>query len=244
MKQINADDLLLLAADPEFQRIVATDPELERLETLKYDEPAEFLLLMGIFNFRLAIGKLPAVCPLTPARWSLLWAIRNTYVTGGLATESDMDVFLYILTHDTRDLGCTPDKLAETATGYSRATGLSSKEVHAELREMIDSAFLPLRMLPKSGGQQEKPRYDAEWLTRITGCAARETNETATHCMFTMSLGAACCHYVNFLRRESSDGFIARCPPKEAVALQIRRLRELQVEYLKKIHGEKNADGM
>lgn len=241
MKTLSTEELLRLDADEEFQRIVATDPELERLETLKYDETAEFLLLSGVLGFKLAIGKLE-VFPLTAARWSLLWAIRSPYVTGGKIEETDRDVFCYILAHDTRNLNCMLHQLPGMASCYSIATGLAPDAVHAELGAIINNAFMPLKMLPKSGGG-EVPRYDADWLTFITGRAARETNETITHCMFVMSLGAVCCHYVNYRKREDDKGHtIRRYPPEDAEAMQIRRMRELQLEYLEKLKDKTNAD--
>ncbi len=224
-------------ADAEFNRILADDQELRRLESLKYDKSAETRLLlevMGTGSFH--IGKLP-IRPLTAAKWAFLWMLENRYATGGAIRTIDLDIALYIFSlFDLRDLredGCALWEIPGKAAGYSKAPGLDEAETHREVAAWCNAAFRPLELMPPAGVSDEPPRYDAQWLTRICGIAARETGESWEKVMYEMSLSTLCCAYVNFAQRESAEPHQFRRRPDAELEAQISaRIDQLAREFL------------
>jgi len=222
----------------EFNRILAHDPELKRLNGLKYDKAAETRLLLevlGMGDFR--IGRLP-VRPLTAAKWAFLWMLDNRYAVGGTIRVIDLDVALYIFSlFDLRDLRKAGGALWEIpgkAAGYSDATGLTFQEMHREVAAWRDAAFQPLELMPPAGVSDDPPRYDAQWLTRICSVAARETGEPLEKVMYEISLSTICCVYVNFARRESAEPHQFRRRPDAGLEAQISaRIDQLADEFLK-----------
>ena len=236
MSRYTAAELQLLAG-AEFNRFLADDPELQRLESLKYDKNAETRLLlevMGLGDFR--IGKLP-VRPLTAAKWAFLWMLENRYAVGGAIRVIDLDVALYIFSlFDLRDLRKAGGALWEIpgkAAGYSKATGLALQELYREVAAWRDAAFRPLELMPPAGVSDEPVRYDAQWLTRICGVAARETGEPLEKVMYEMNLSTICCVYVNFAQRESAEPHQFRHRPDAALEAQISaRIDQQAREFL------------
>lgn len=232
---LSLDDLRRLDC-PEFNALLASDPELNRLAALRYDEAAENLLLAQTLRFGLMFGELP-VQPLTAARWSFLWMARNAYTTDGPPTDADRDIFLYVLTHDLHRIDCPFDALPGAASGYSRATGMRQEEVHRLIRGIIRAAFLPLGMLPHEAESSDPLRYDTEWLVRISSLAARESGTSIDFCKFEMSLGEACALFVDHQRRNAEPDYarrIRRQSDGETTAQMMRRVRQLQEEFLRK----------
>jgi len=231
-----------LAAAPEWRRIFETDPVLNALEAARYDEATDRMLLAGIFHWPLRVGKLP-VYPLTPARWSLLWLLGNGYTRAGASiTAADMEQFLFVLTHDLRKLDVDFDDLAALGAGWGPETDLAPKDLHTAIDSIIRTAFSPLAMLPPEAPGEEAVRYDGDWLVGTAALAARESGETLDFCKFEMSLGEVHALMVDCARRTAAPDYanrIRRQPPAEAEAAIIRRVRELQKEYIAG-HG---ADG-
>ena len=69
------EQLKILAASEEFQKILSQDPELEALEAEKYDPHKEYGALADVFFFHTDFYGI-SVPPLTPALWAYLWATR------------------------------------------------------------------------------------------------------------------------------------------------------------------------
>ena len=224
-------------ATPEFSHVLATDPELIRLEAEKYDKNGETQLLlevMGLGDFR--IGKLP-IRPLTAAKWAFLWMLENRYATGGEIRSIDNDVALYVLSlYDLRDLRREGGALWEIpahAAGYGYATGLEFRELCRELVCWRDSAFRPLELMPPADPAEESPRFDAQWLTRICAIAAHECNETLERVMYDLTLSTVCCLLVNYAQRQSAEPHRFRRRPDAELAARISaRIDQLSAEFL------------
>ncbi len=235
MKHFSAAELSRLAG-AEFNRILADDAELGRLERLKYDRPAEARLLLevlGLGDFR--IGELP-VRPLTPAKWAFLWMLENPLAVGGLWSECDLSNALFVISlPDLRKLDAALWEIPALAAGYSQATGLAPDETLAELAAWKDAAFRPLELIPPMDVSTGKEvRYDAQWLTRIASVAARETGEAFDHVLFDRTLSFACSCYVNFLMRESVRPWeFTRRPDAELTGKIEQRINKLAEEYLR-----------
>ena len=206
-------------ATPEFSQVLATDPELIRLEAEKYDKNGETRLLlevMGLGDFR--IGKLP-IRPLTAAKWAFLWMLENRYATGG-------EIRL-------RREGGALWEIPAHAAGYGYATGLEFRELCRELVSWRDSAFRPLELMPPAEQAEESPRFDAQWLTRICAIAAHECNETLERVMFDLTLSTVCCLFVNYAQRQSAEPHRFRRRPNEKLAAKISaRIDQLSEEFL------------
>ena len=139
------------------------------------------------------IGSLN-VMPLTAAKWGFLWGIENPLVARDLPAEtvstvSDMDVFLFVLAlRDLRKLTISFSELPGAASGYAAATGLAPEDVVREIHQVKQSAFHAFEMLPEVSGDGDSPHYDADWLTLLTGIAAREMQLPADRVMHEIPL--------------------------------------------------------
>lgn len=229
-------------ATPEFSRILETDPELIRLDGLKYDKMTETRVLLEILGGNYYVGLLP-VRSLTAAKWAFLWMLENHYATGGAIRTIDLDVALYVLSvPDLRKVSCGLADLPAAASGYATATGLSPEEVCRGVYSMIRTAFHPLAMLPPSAAadDDEAVLYDGVWVTRVAGIAARESGMPFDRCLHEMSLSCVCCLYVNWLRRESlKPGEIRHRPDVEIEERITQRVGKLADEFLAGIHSSR-----
>ena len=231
---LNDADLIELANDDDFQKIIATDPELDRLDAEKYDERKEFFALNWMLGLApVSIGRLPILHPLTPAKWAFLWGIKNAYALSGTCTPKDADIFLFVLANDLRDLGCTVPELPAKAAGYTAAAGLSFQAAHEEISFLIAVSFLPLQLLPRSK-DDTPPHYDVEWLAELVSVVAKESGETASYVMHEMSLTAASAYVVSARKAVDFKHEVRRRVPKEIAAAIMDRSYALGRAYLDK----------
>ena len=227
-------DLIELANDDDFQKIIASDPELDKLEAEQYDERKEFFALNWMLGLApVAVGRLPILHPLTPAKWAFLWGIKNAYVLDGTCTPKDADIFLFVLSSDLRDLGCTVPELPAKAAGYAASAGLSFQAAHEEISFLIAVSFLPLQLLPRT--KDDTPsRYDVEWLAELVSVVSKESGETASFIMHEMSLTAACAFVVSGRKAVDINHEVRRPVPAEIATAMLERSYELGRAYLDK----------
>ena len=230
----------LRLATKEFSAVLAADPELKRLGGLQYDRKREFAPLLDAIGLRggSRIGELP-VQPLTAAKWGFLWGIGNPLVAGDLPegtvpTAADVNIFLFVLAApDLRTLQLSLPELPAAAHGYAAATGLSPEDVVREIHQVKQSAFHAFEMLPSISGAGEPVHYDADWLTCLTGVAARETLTPVDAVMHDMPLSTVLYHYIQYRRREDIRGReIKRRPSAEVQGLISNRIDELAEQFL------------
>lgn len=227
-------------ASREFSAVLAADPVIRELRASLVDRkdaiPAAFdaLLLTGGDD---RIGNLP-VLPLTAAKWAFLWILDNGFIQDrDPVTPEDVDTFLFVLSNpDLRKLALPLHAVPGAASGFAEVTGLSEEEVLREIRSVIRDAFRPLELVPWGGvPEEEPPKYDALWLTRICGIAAEGSGMKADEVCHDMPLAAVCCHFVNHLMAESVDpGKFQRDPDKETLAAMDARFDILADEFLKR----------
>lgn len=233
---LTPDELRMLAASESFQKQVAADPELDRLESLQYRTADEVSALHETF-FR-PCGRIGSfsVMPLTPARWSLLWSFSSPYVCGGAVRLPDIELFLFLLTLELRPGGPFPAGLPQRASGVCRRAGLPSDEIHRRLLDRIRIAFLPLKLLPPAAPDVSRGpvRFDAEWLNRICSAASVRTGTPIREVMFFMSLNQVCWQYVEMLRDRLGAQKVRRRPDSELAREILERVYELGVNFLKR----------
>lgn len=232
------DQKIFLAKSSEFQALLAADPELCELESQQYDPAAEFYALMEMLRGTFIIGKV-TIQPLTPAVLAFLWGIGNHYTTDiKKITESDTDIFLYVLSNGVRNLDCLPSELPAIASGFCPAIELDYLDAVKELTQVINAAFRPFEMMPKTAGKNNPPpQYDAYWLAQLCSVVAQETGETAANVMFNMPLSA--CHYffVNFIRKNDPKLNIRRRTPAEIQQEIFSRVNTLAEDFCTKNYG-------
>ena len=235
---------LRLLATPEFNAILAADPELNYLASLKYDEIAEkriLLELLGLCDYR--IGKLP-VRPLTVAKWAFLWMFGSPLVTDAAMTAEDFDFVLYVLSAlDLRELNTQLTELSVCSKGYHLAPQLPANELQQELKSLVRTAFLPLTLLPEESSKGSSCRYDAHWASRVCAIAAAESGKSFDECLHEMPLSSICLFFVAHVRRESlkPETICHRLPP-EIENLIDRRTEKLAEDFLKE--RDHDADRM
>lgn len=239
-RELTVAEMRMLAT-AEFSAVLAADPEIKHLNSLKYNKTAETFLLLEVLGLGdIRLGKLP-VRPLTAAKWAFLWMLENKHVTGGTASTLDDDIFLYVLSLD--DLRkCTGGltDIPAAASGYSKTCGV---DANAEIKAMIATAFRPLLLLPprKSSDDDEK-HFDALWITGMCSRAACEANVTFERAMYDISLSTVTCLYVNwFIRDVAEPGKVRRRNSDEVSAMIADRTEFLGREFLRK---KQNADSM
>lgn len=117
------EDFRLLAGR-EFSELLGSDPELKRLDALKYDKAAETRVLLEVLGAsRCYIGELP-VKPLTAARWAFLWMLECPFVTGGTLDAAQLDATLYVMSlEDLRKMTCGLSDLARSRIRLRRRDG-------------------------------------------------------------------------------------------------------------------------
>lgn len=228
------DDLDRLAG-ADFNRILQNDPVLAELECRKNDRPMDSHVLietMGIGSFH--IGRLP-VKPMTPTKWAFLWLLESPFVVTGKAGITDLDILLYILScPDLRTMDAALTDIPAAASGYAAATAQPIAETTHDAQTFVRAALYPLTWLPAQGetGSSAEPAYDALWVTRIAGIAARESGHDYMFCLHDMSLSACCAFYANWRAREDSIP-LKRHNSKETEAAIQQRIATLTEEFLK-----------
>ena len=234
---MSPEDLTRLASK-EFSAILAADPLLAELRSRLVDR-RDFIqgtfdaLLLSVGN---RIGDLPLL-PLTAAKWAFLWVIGSPFVSGkGQVTKTDLDLFLFVLNcSDLRKLHVPLSQLLDEAARCAAASGLDYEIILNEIRQVINSAFAPLSMLPKSeSGSSEEVFHDGAWLAWIASIAVRESGMPYDRVIHELPLSLLCNFYVTWRRREGIDGDKIRRPQNSETMDQIQaRVDELGKEFLK-----------
>ena len=230
---LSNSDLIELSSDPAFQAIIASDPELDRLEAEAYDEQREFFALNWFLGLApVKVGKLP-LHQLTPGRWAFLWAIGNGYARKETVTVADADVFLYIMAKDLRDLGCDVPEIPKKTAGMAAAAGLSFEQAHDEIVYLIKVAFLPLQMLPRDKRDDlRSSKFDVEWLADLISVVTKESGEPARYIMHEMPLTAACAYVITARKAVDTKREVRRRTEGEIAEEIMDRSYELGSQYL------------
>lgn len=222
-------------SSPEFSAVLAEDPELIRLQELlrSGEKSIPALLDALLLPYEQRIGLLP-VRSLTAAKWAFLWGLDNGAVCNeSMFSISDCDVFLFVLSHDLRELCLTAPEIPGAASGYAAATGLPFEELSAEIRTVVENAFSPLGMIPEDHNE-DSAVFDGFWLASVCGIAARESRMSYAEVLHEMPLSLVCNFFCSWFCREREDGWkVRRIPPGEVVQAIQNRTDALAEVFLK-----------
>ena len=233
---------LTMLSTPEFSALLTADPVLadlrSRLVSRRDFIPGTFDALL--FSGGDHIGNLP-VLSLTAAKWAFLWVIESPFVTGKNAvSETDLNIFLFILNcQDLRKLQIPLSRLPAEAGRYAQTIGMEPGKIMNEIRQVINSAFAPLSMLPKSETTTEEVFYDGVWLAWIASIAVRESGLPYDRVIHELPLSLVCNFYVAWRKREGIDGDKIRRLQNGEILDQISaRIDELGKEFLKSLKSQ------
>ena len=222
--ELSPEDLRFLANDEDFQQIIASNPELDRLEAIQYDEDMEQRLLRETLGLPIMLGKC-RIRSLTPGMWAYLWSRQNPYICGGEVKLHHLTEMLSVL---------AADDLTHIVPIDPRRTGLSPGELHESLTAMIRETFSPLQLLPRNKESEAVTRFDSDWLLRVCSIAAKESCTPLNNIIHSMSLHTLCRLYVNWRRTFDRNHSIRRRPASEIARKILDRTLELGYIYLKR----------
>lgn len=166
-------DILRLNHDPEFQRRIDQDPELDRLMTERDAEPAmieaELLMFLGAVP---SLGKIQLKRP-SAADVSWLWLIKSPYVIGGKTSAAHVDAALWLLADIEHGEITSVDGIMSASTAFCLANDIEYASADKAIDKILKLSFMGLDYLPSEGLDESKraPDFDCEWLTRVAGMA-------------------------------------------------------------------------
>ncbi|MBR2427674.1 MAG: hypothetical protein IKB16_13135 [Lentisphaeria bacterium] len=226
MKQkLSKQQLRILADSEDFQKIIATDPVLDFLESLQYNERNEILNLQENLGFPIVFGKL-STRPLTPAKWAFLWLKKSPYTRVMDVLKKDAVYFLAVLSAKTLSEIPPLEEIRKRAA-------IPVTELHEQITAYLRRCFSPLQLLPASGNKEQPIRFDADWLFRICSIAAQESHTPIRQVMHGMSLNQVCWLYIDYRRKFDRHNAIRRRHSGEIAARMMDRALELGVEFFK-----------
>ena len=200
---LSPEQFAALAASVEFQNELKTDPILRELENSKYSNPGELANLFDLFGTPCSILGTP-VQFLSPAVWAFLSALESPYTRWKEPSESDTDLFFFLLCNGVKFENRNFAEIAEKSFGFCKNKNLNWIEVKKHLFGLINRSFSPLNMLPPSPvGEGSKASFNSFWLAGTVSLTARMTGLPVHSVMFDMPL-SACFHYNLVYIRENS----------------------------------------
>lgn len=213
---LTSSQSIYLAASAEFNKLLAEDEQLKKLEAERFNPAEELQLIMEFLPGTRYIGTVP-IHPLTPAIWSLLWVFGNNYATGDESpTGAETNEFLYLLSNGLKNLSHSQTELTNLSSGFCQRHGLDPILAKFKLLSLIRNAFKPLEMLPAASCKSDsKPMYDLDWLSGIVSVAARMSNERASYVIYEMSLSSCISYYIHERRKWDTKNLIRRRLPME-----------------------------
>ena len=229
------EHLLFLANSSEFEKVVASDPVLDEIEASRIDYALERLLLFEAVRGTLVIcGDVP-VRPITPFIWSFLWTLKSPFVNIDETTEFtalDCAVFVYLLTHAPEELDYAT--IEKESLAYAETVHMLERveDFGKELAAMVNTAFAPLDLLPKTNRTKEPPVYDADWMLSVCSVAGQEANISALRVATELPLSAVFGYCVIRARKSKPDCVYTKHMPDWCSRNYVERLNQLKAEFI------------
>lgn len=224
----NIQMLLAMSADDDFQIILQTDPILEQLQKQKFSTQQEYSQLMYTFSGLIQIHGV-VFHVLTLGLWSFLYSIKNPIVCGeDNPTETDIDVFLYLLHQGYQGVS---EDLFQNAKDFCLKHEIDYTEALIAIYKLVKMAFRPMQMLPTQLSTNQQSRFNLEWLTSIVSTVCRMVNCDRQYALYKMSMTEAFYYVVHHLRQNDIKGQIRRRNSDQINAEIYKRTMELGKVY-------------
>lgn len=232
--QFSKSQLFSLTRDDEFQTVIATDAELDRLMNTPPESVDTRFARLG-----LALGgsvDLAGVSVAAPTAGTLL--ILGTIESPFLLSSRDMrmidiDIAVWVLSQGREALdgcGCVDD-IERLAAGVCDDAKIDRAAAMITISHMLSESFSAMELIPQAAKSQDaKCRFDLAWYTSLTSRAAQASGLSCDVCGWEISL--TLCNYYALAWHVQQGGKIDERPT--ATDKVMGRLRELMAEHIEK----------
>lgn len=218
-----------LPQDDVFQERFAKDKRLDEIDEMKENLGEEYRILLAVLKKTLSLENMQ-IKHITPGVWSYLWVISSPFVWNKVPEPHDADLFLYIIENGIKD--GDPIKLLNESTDYAaKKYKLNFIDSCKVIFTLIKYAFRPLHLFPAASGANNKPSFDADWLTGMVAKVHNVTGYTPDYIINELPLCACCYYFAQYCRQQGSDNIHKRTD-EEILILQMERSVELICERL------------
>lgn len=234
--------------DADFIAALDSDLEIKALEAARVEPVDELAALCQVLGGRYRITargkrlfrkqKPLFLNPITPAVWSIWWALDLPFVHGKeVVTELDTDIALYTLSVKASEIGGSAFGIAAMADGICCKHGIDHRDAAEVIAILAHDALRPLEMLPPPGNSTEAlPEFGADWLTRICGSVAERMHYPAHLIAVERPLAEVALHYCWQVAGSDSKLDVKRRTPADICALIWERTLILAEDW-KANHG-------
>jgi len=156
-------------------------------------------------------------------------------------TALDCAVFVYLLTHAPEELDYAT--IEKESLAYADTLHLLERveDFGKELAAMVNTAFAPLDLLPKTNRTKEPPVYDADWMLSVCSVAGQEANISALRVATELPLSAVYGYMVIRARKAHPDQVYSKHMPDWCSRNYMARMDQLKTEFLEK-HFKKDGE--
>lgn len=218
-----------LCKDDVFQDRFGHDEVLDALESEKYNKKDTLQGILSIAGIHQKIRGCK-VGILTVLKLAVLWVLKSPVVfpENSEVTSLDIDIFFYILNHsfDGDEL-----EMVKNALGETKRMGVATDEAVLIAKEVLSTAFRPLKMFPATQGQVKKPVFDDDWISSMVSVVHAMTGLKPEEIIHYLPLNAVFLYYIQYCRSNGAKHISKRTPLELAIAID-DRCNELIVDRL------------
>lgn len=228
--------LLSLVNDPEFQRRIDQDQELDR----HWNAPKR-TRDQRLTELALALGgsaefngvSVPAV---TAGILMLLGTVDSPLLIGGESPrllDADIALHLFLRGQEGLDGIATVDDLERTAAGLCDRLGLVRTDTWEMMREMVVESFSAMERIPNTQIDSNRCRFDLAWFARVTSQVVEMTGCDYRHAGWEMPMTKAAHYLVAYRAKHGGKTF----DPADGSQI-MRRVHELMDQRIAEMSYE------
>lgn len=229
MAKFAKSQLLALTRDAEFQGWIDNDPELDRLWNKPRKTRDERLADLGLaLGGVVEVGSVNIPAP-TAGALLILGTIDSPFLSREPRRLIDVDMAVYVLCQGRRAL----DGVAAVAELEAKAAGvcddaeLDRADAADAIDDLLRACFAACELLPDTGGEPERCRYDLAWYVGITGSASRAANLPADQIGWNMPLTLVGYYCLQDYRQQG--GKLVRPTDNEAIMARMETMMREQI---------------
>jgi len=226
--------LLSLTRDDEFQAIVATDAELDRLmNTPPESIDTRFARLGLALGGSVDLAGVEVAAP-TAGVMLILGTLESPFLLSSRDMRMiDIDIAVWVLSQGREALdGCSGiDDIDRLAAGVCDDASIDRAAAMVTISQMLAESFSAMELIPQAAKSQDaKCRFDLAWYTSLTSRAAQASGLSCDACGWEVSL--TLCNYYALAWHVQQGGKIDERPT--ATDKVMARLRELMQTWIDK----------